>query len=187
MRSLGLAVAVFMVGVLCLPVLVATAAVGALGAALSAPAGQGDPPPQPAGGSTGAVHGIPGAALADYRAAAATCPGLSWAVLAGIGEVESNHGQSTAPGVHGGANAYGAEGPMQFLPATFRAYAVARADGTPPSPYDMGDATRAAARMLCANGAGSPAGLRNALWAYNHSWQYVDLVLTWADRYLKSL
>ena len=187
MRSLGLAVVLFMVGVLCLPVLVATAAVGALGAALSDHGGPGGPANQPAGGPTGAVPGIPGAALADYRAAAAACPGLSWAVLAGIGEVESNHGQSTAPGVRSGANPYGAEGPMQFLPATFRAYAVPRPDGTPPSPYDMGDATRAAARMLCANGGGSATGLRNAIWAYNHSWQYVDLVLTWADRYLKSL
>ena len=54
----------------------------------------------------------------------ATCPGLPWAVLAGIGEVESDHGQSTRAGVHSGANYAGAEGPMQFEPATFAQYAV---------------------------------------------------------------
>jgi membrane-bound lytic murein transglycosylase B len=118
--------------------------------------------------------------LADYQVAAATCPGLSWSVLAGIGEVESDHGQSNAPGVHSGANPFGAEGPMQFLPGTFREYAV----GANPSPYDMADATLAAARLLCANGGADPSTLRAAIFGYNHSASYVDLVLTWAARYL---
>ena len=51
--------------------------------------------------------------------AAATCPGLPWTVLAAIGTVESDNGQSTLAGVHGGANPAGAEAPMQFEPATF--------------------------------------------------------------------
>jgi integrase len=58
--------------------------------------------------------------------AARTCPGLPWSVLAGIGKVESDHGQSTAPGIRSGANFAGAEGPMQFEPATFARYATAR-------------------------------------------------------------
>ena len=41
-------------------------------------------------------------------------------MLAAIGRVESDSGQSTAPGVASGANHAGAEGPMQFEPATFR-------------------------------------------------------------------
>jgi cell wall-associated NlpC family hydrolase len=42
--------------------------------------------------------------------------------------------------------------------------------------------------MLCANGAasGTPTGIRQAVFAYNHSWAYVDLVLSWAARYTVS-
>src|SRR5262249_57203012 len=40
--------------------------------------------------------------------------GVPWTILAGIGEVESNDGRSTLPGVHSGANAFGAAGPMQI-------------------------------------------------------------------------
>ena len=49
----------------------------------------------------------------------------------------------------------------------------------PLSPYDPADAIFTAAAMLCANGArgGSPAGLQNAVFAYNHSQAYVQSVL----------
>ena len=70
-----------------------------------------------------AIQGIPAEMLTLYQAAAATCPGLPWTVLAAIGTVESDNGQSTMPGVHSGANGAGAEGPMQFLPASFAEYA----------------------------------------------------------------
>src|SRR5215468_5452509 len=40
--------------------------------------------------------------------------GVPWVVLAGIGEVETNQGRTTLPGVHSGANAFGAAGPMQI-------------------------------------------------------------------------
>jgi cell wall-associated NlpC family hydrolase len=42
-----------------------------------------------------------------------------------------------------------------------------------------------AAAMLCANGAatGTPAGIRHAIFAYNHSAAYVRDVLTWAAKY----
>ncbi len=69
--------------------------------------------------STAATATIPPAMLALYQKAAVTCPGLPWTVLAAIGTVESDNGQSNLPGVHSGANAAGAEGPMQFEPATF--------------------------------------------------------------------
>ena len=62
------------------------------------------------------------AMLALYQQAAATCTGLPWTVLAAIGTIESDNGQSTLPGVHSGANLAGAEGIMQFEPATFAAY-----------------------------------------------------------------
>jgi hypothetical protein len=57
--------------------------------------------------------------LALYQEAATTCAGLPWTVLAAIGTIESDNGQSDLPGVHSGANAAGAEGPMHFEPATF--------------------------------------------------------------------
>jgi hypothetical protein len=66
-----------------------------------------------------ATSEIPPAMLALYQQAAATCPGLPWTVLAAIGTIESDNGQSNLPGVHSGSNSAGAEGPMQFLPATF--------------------------------------------------------------------
>ncbi len=137
------------------------------------------------GPSVVALDDIPPAYLALYMGAAHTCPGLPWGVLAGIGRAESDHGRSTAPGVHSGANFAGAEGPMQFEPATFAAYAVdGDHDGTV-SPYDPADAIYTAAAMLCANGAasGTPAGIRRAVFAYDHSTAYVTQVMGWAARY----
>ena len=39
---------------------------------------------------------------------------VPWVVLAGIGKVESDDGQSNLPGVHSGQNGFGAAGPMQI-------------------------------------------------------------------------
>ena len=58
---------------------------------------------------------------------------------------------SDPPGVHTGTNSAGAEGPMQFEPATFTAVAhqlPARATTASPSPYDPRDAIYAAAPYL---------------------------------------
>jgi peptidoglycan DL-endopeptidase CwlO len=128
---------------------------------------------------------IPAAYQALYVAAARTCPGLPWSVLAGIGEVESDDGRSPLPGVHSGANSAGAEGPMQFEPATFAEFAVNADPGVPLSPYDPADAIYTAARMLCADGArgGSAAGISQAIFAYNHAGWYVTEVLSWAAKY----
>lgn len=138
----------------------------------------------PAGGAAGAGAGtaIPPAMLALYRAAAGACPDLPWTVLAAIGTVESANGTSTLPGVHSGANAAGAEGPMQFEPATFAAYADPVPPGgvDPPSPYDPVDAVWAAARMLCADGAAGGADLPGAIYAYDHDPAYVQEVLSLA-------
>ncbi len=121
---------------------------------------------------------IPPPMLSLYVGAAATCPGLPWTVLAAIGTVESANGSSDAAGVHSGANAAGAEGPMQFEPATFASVAVVGPGGAvPPSPYDPSDAVYSAARLLCRDGAGSPATLPRAIFDYNHSSRYVADVL----------
>jgi membrane-bound lytic murein transglycosylase B len=128
---------------------------------------------------------IPARYLTWYKKAARTCHGLTWEVLAGIGTMESNNGRSTAPGVHQGRNPQGAEGPMQFEPATFAEYAVRADRAHELTPYDPEDAIFTAARMLCADGArgGSPQGVRAALFAYNHALWYVRDVLALAARY----
>ena len=128
---------------------------------------------------------IPPRYLAWYRAAARTCPGLRWEVLAGIGTMESDNGRSRARGVHRGRNRKGAEGPMQFEPATFREYAVRADRSARLTPYDPKDAIFSAARMLCADGArgGTRKGVRGAIFAYNHAHWYVRDVLAIAGRY----
>jgi hypothetical protein len=120
------------------------------------------------GPSVLALSSIPPAYLTLYLDAAQTCTGLPWGVLAGIGKVESDHGQSSAPGVHSGANYAGAEGPMQFLPATFARYEVDADPRSRLSPYNPADAIYTAAAMLCADGAasGTPTGIRQAVFAY---------------------
>lgn len=50
-------------------------------------------------------------------------------------------------------------------------------------PHDVDDAIPSAAAYLCGAGGGDPARLRQAIWTYNHSWEYVDEVLAWAAPY----
>ncbi|MBO0681942.1 MAG: lytic transglycosylase domain-containing protein [Candidatus Dormibacteraeota bacterium] len=131
---------------------------------------------------------IPTDLLPVYQAAARTCPGLSWSVLAGIGKVESNHGRSTAPGVHSGSNSAGAMGPMQFLQPTWDRFQTPAPDHVTANVYDPEDAIYTAANYLCHLGAATtdPIRLRQAIYGYNHSWAYVDNVLAWAATYLKN-
>jgi hypothetical protein len=144
-------------------------------------------PARPAPPSPAARADIPSGYLTLYRTAALRCPGLSWAVLAAIGKVESDHGRTRLSGVRSGWNTAGAAGPMQFGIGTGRAgNAWARYgadfdhDGRR-SVYDPGDAIPAAADYLCA--AGAPGRLDRALYAYNHSWAYVAKVKAIAARY----
>jgi cell wall-associated NlpC family hydrolase len=156
---------------------------GAAGAGVASIFGGGD-----VGPSATATAQIPSAMLVLYQEAAATCDGLPWTVLAAIGTVESDNGASNLPGVHSGANSAGAEGPMQFEPATFAEYDMPLPPGgeNPPSPYDATDAVYAAARLLCANGAANGANLSGAVYAYNHSASYVSQVLALAQSYGQS-
>ncbi|WP_243718205.1 lytic transglycosylase domain-containing protein [Actinomadura sp. 7K534] len=113
-----------------------------------------------------------------YKQAAGTCPGLSWTVLAAIGQVESSHGRNVGP------SSAGALGPMQFMPATWKAYGV---DGDRDGKADIMnpyDAIPGAANYLCANGAGKGGKqLYNAIWHYNHAHWYVQKVLNLAKAY----
>jgi Transglycosylase SLT domain len=166
---------------------------------------------------------IPGPALRAYRNAAdikaeidASCR-IDWALLAGIGRVESNHGRyggavvaqdgTTYPHILGvaldgspGVAAISdtdsglldsdstwdrAVGPMQFIPGTWRVYgADGDGDGVN-DPHDLDDAALSAANLLCAGGhdLSTEAGARAAVFTYNHSEQYVNLVLAIAEAY----
>ena len=122
---------------------------------------------------------IPASYLGLFQAAAATCPGLPWSVVAGIGRVETDFGADNH------VSSAGAEGPMQFEPATFAAYDTPVPPGgvNPPTPFDPVDAIYAAARDLCANGARGGADIPGAIFAYNHSQAYVAEVLSYAAAY----
>lgn len=138
--------------------------------------------------------------------------GLTWPVLAGIGRVESNHGRDVPTGggitadgtveppllgpVLDGTNGTAAVpdgsggwsravGPMQFLSSTWSLVGVdgngdGRADAN-----NVWDASLGAARYLCAGGRSlvDPAGLAGAVFSYNHSDDYVRLVLQLTARY----
>ena len=125
--------------------------------------------------------GRPNSYLDLYKASATRCPGLSWTVLAAIGQVESSHGRNNGP------SSAGALGPMQFMPATWKHYGVdGDGDGKADiwSPYD---AVPGAANYLCANGAGKGGEkLRKAIWFYNHSWDYVNKVMSIAEAYART-
>jgi hypothetical protein len=142
-------------------------------------------PPASAGAPPGraARAEIPAAYLTLYRRAAGTCPGLSWALLAAVGKVETNHGRGwpprwrTTPGIaRGTENHAGAGGPMQFLAGTWARW------GRGGDRWDAHDAIGAAARKLCADGV-ARGDVRAALWAYNPSRVYVARVLAQARRY----
>lgn len=115
--------------------------------------------------------------LALYQGAASTCPGLDWSILAAIHYVERRHGSGPA------TSSAGAQGPMQFMPATFDEYGV-DADGDGRARInDLEDAIYSAANLLCSNGAGDPHRLEDAIYTYNRSRAYVAKVLARARRY----
>jgi hypothetical protein len=132
---------------------------------------------QPKGGSPGRS----GSYLDLYKQAATTCPGLSWTVLASIGQIESDHGRNAGP------SSAGALGPMQFLPATWKGYGVDGDRDGKADIMDPYDAVPGAAKYLCANGAGGGgAHLYNAIFRYNHADWYVQKVLNLAKAYAKA-
>ena len=125
--------------------------------------------------------GKPATYLQLFRESAARyCPGMSWTVLAAIGQIESGDGANVGP------SSAGAEGPMQFLPSTWQEWGItAFGESGPPDVMDPYDAVPSAARLLCAAGAGTPAGLPNAILAYNHASWYVAEVLALAQQYAR--
>ena len=131
--------------------------------------------------STQAQRDIPPALLPLYQAAADSCPGLPWSVLAAIGKVESDHGRARLPGVRSGSNWAGACGPMQIgcVPGSKAGNAWDRYGRG--RPHDPAQAIPAAARYLVDHGARH--NLDQALFAYNHSRAYVTKVKQLARQY----
>lgn len=123
-------------------------------------------PPTPGRYRTGPPE-PPKRLLAHYREAQRSF-GVQWPVLAAVNFVESAFGRLR------NSSAAGAQGPMQFIPSTWRAYGMG---GDINDPHD---AILGAANYLRASGA--PDDLTGALYAYNPSDLYVRAVLAYAGR-----
>ena len=95
--------------------------------------------------------------------------GVDPSYLASINFIESNFGRVNGP------SSAGALGPMQFIPGTWAAFGLG---GNVNDPHD---AILGAANYLVHNGA--PADMRNAIWHYNNSFDYVDSVEAFARAY----
>jgi hypothetical protein len=132
-------------------------------------------------GNSGAGTGHPATYLQLFKESAAKyCPGMSWTVLAAIGQIESGDGSNMGP------STAGALGPMQFLPSTWAEWGITAFGETgAPNIMDPFDAVPSAARLLCAAGAGTPAGLPGSIFAYNHATWYVNEVLALAQEYAR--
>lgn len=125
---------------------------------------------------------IPPMYLRLYEAAARRY-GLDWAVLAGIGKVECDHGRDPDPSCWrvGAVNAAGAGGPMQFLATTWSSFGVDGNGDRQVNRWDPADAIYSAAHYLRASGA--PGDYQRAIFAYNPASWYVADVERWARRY----
>jgi soluble lytic murein transglycosylase-like protein len=106
---------------------------------------------------------LPAGTLLGYFQRAGRRFEISWQVLAAIMLVETKFGRVKS------SSSAGAQGPMQFLPATWKAY------GLGGDIHDPRDAVMGAANYLDASGA--PGDYARAVHAYNPDRRYVDAVL----------
>jgi membrane-bound lytic murein transglycosylase B len=93
--------------------------------------------------------------------------GVPWQYLASVNFIESKMGR-----IQGNSSA-GAQGPMQFLPATWKSYGTGDID-------DDHDSILGAAHYLAASGA--PSRMHDALFAYNRAESYVTAITKYAQR-----
>jgi len=91
--------------------------------------------------------------------------GINWRLIEAVHQVESGKSTDTCKKSYAGAT-----GPMQFQPSTFRHYAN---DGS--DICSVHDAVYAAANLLASAGA-AEGDIDSALYSYNHSISYVNLV-----------
>lgn len=110
--------------------------------------------------------------LATKRAlvkSAAAKYGIDWKILEAVWQVESGKSWDTAV-----SSSAGAQGPMQFMPGTWRAYGQDGDGDGQANAYDAHDALYGAANYLAASGAAS--NVDQALLSYNHAGWYVTKV-----------
>ena len=105
--------------------------------------------------------------LLGYYREAQQAYGIAWQYLAAINLIETNMGRIQ------GLSSAGAQGPMQFMPATWASYG----SGDVNNPHD---AILAAGRYLQAHGA--PSNMTRAIYAYNPSNLYVRAVQLYAQQ-----
>lgn len=96
---------------------------------------------------------------------------IPWEILASLNFVESRFGRIIGP------SSAGAQGPMQFMPATWAGY------GNGGDINDPRDSIIGAARYLSASGA--PSRMWDALFAYNRSNDYVKAILVYARQMMR--
>ncbi|MEZ4322288.1 MAG: lytic murein transglycosylase [Myxococcota bacterium] len=104
--------------------------------------------------------------LLGYYREAETASGVPWEVLAAIHLVETRMGRLK------GTSWAGAQGPMQFMPATWKAYGTGDV-------LDPHDAILGAGNYLAKMGASRD--LDKAIWHYNHSDHYVRSIKAYAS------
>jgi len=124
--------------------------------------------PQPALPPWRIVAPAPAEELLGYYKGAQASLSVPWNYLAAIHLVETRMGRIR------GTSTAGAQGPMQFLPATWSQY------GEGGDINSNRDSILAAGRYLARNGA--PADMGKALFAYNHSQRYVNAVTAYAEQ-----
>lgn len=90
---------------------------------------------------------------------------IDWKLIEAVHQVESGKSTDTCKKSYAGAT-----GPMQFLPSTFRHYANEGSDIC-----SVHDSVYAAANLLASSGADT-GDIDSALFNYNHSRSYVELV-----------
>ena len=115
------------------------------------------------------ANAAPLASLRSYYLEAQNRYGIDASYLASINFIESKFGRVNGP------SSAGALGPMQFIPSTWTEY------GQGGNIMDPHASILAAARLLVHNGA--PYDMRNAIWHYNNSFDYVDSVEFFARAY----
>jgi hypothetical protein len=111
---------------------------------------------------------IPPFLLPIYQAAGIEYD-VPWQVLASINQIETDYGRNLS------VSSAGAVGWMQFLPSTWKRWAVDATGSGYADPYNPVDAIFTAARYLQAAGAARNIG--RAIFAYNHASWYVQSVL----------
>jgi Transglycosylase SLT domain len=127
--------------------------------------------------ATGTVKGVPAKLVPIYQRASAKyrlgAKGPS--ILAAINFIETGFGSNLGP------SSAGAQGWMQFMPATWAAYGVDGDGDGDKDTNDPWDAIHAAGNYLQASGA--PEDWRRAIFAYNHADWYVADVLAAAEKF----